>query len=183
MAQATNYGHDDAIRLRELLDQMEEMDNLMLEMAEEAVRHNARENLGQDASNFPITDIDLETIGKLRRIYANYTPETAVNYVLQLPEIWPHWNAASRGILNLYDRTRESRQAEWTLWAVQVQQAGGKAWKMTVPASGILSNLGGQRALNNMIDRFRMIDDLLESLPKFWSGSKEKLAVELEDTL
>lgn len=110
--------------VQESLERMEEMDNLIIEIAEEAIRYDAQEALRfeRDAGNFPISEVDLRNISKLRLVYINsdYALEAAVQYLLQLPEIWPHWRGTSRAILNLHSRTRKSRHPEWRLWTAQI---------------------------------------------------------------
>lgn len=85
------------------------------------------------------------------------------------------WISVSHEIIKHDCDTRDTRTHEWACWVSEIESVGTRAWKSAVPASRAIAKLGGEEALNALIERFQIADETLDHLPRLhYMGERER---------
>jgi hypothetical protein len=202
----SKYDADDHRTMRKLIQSFENMDNLVIEMAQgyrdltvtpPGLASRVLGIFGQTQPAGNILEDGLHILEAAREAYlnSNYDMESMLAYIARTSELAPTWQLMTASMLRLKN-TQVANSPETTYWSLiyrRLERAGTVAWESVVPASSILSKAGeevgegrgGAHMLNAIIDKFAALDDVLDVLHlEFGHGDqRQRFSDELRDTL
>src|SRR4051794_36258371 len=111
--------------IQEMVRLFENMDDLLIKTAREALQHHAGDN-NLNHIPLPTSEADLRLLEAARDLYriSQFQTEEMVIYLASLPNFDAFWNDISRTILRYFQGTVQDRKGEWRVWLRQVQRAG-----------------------------------------------------------
>ena len=170
--------------LTELAENLERMDNLILDMGRKAIRHHISFCRSGSEDDFPLTEIDLNTICASRP--DQMTQASTVEYLFWLPETYNYWQRVWQAIMELYTSGFPGTPSipSWRFWTSQVYEAGYSTVIKDINSAISVQNLdGGTKAMNNLTYHLRHVDMLLQELPASDPTRRVRLSNEMQDTL
>lgn len=144
---------------------LEELDDNVIETVRDLV-------LVREELNLRISSADLTQLESDRDTYlgSGYRVEDVFAYLNTMAGRKNLWLSVVRSMSKAYTTAAEGSAFDWKYRVRAIEHAGGKAWRIAVPASHNLARFDGKNLINEIINHFSIFDDFLSPLEQWANG-------------